>query len=202
MRKVNKGKINILICAILIFVFIFSPIFTQTVQASGYFYTVRKGDSLWRIARNHSTTVYTIKSQNNYWSNTIYPGQKLYISGNRKYGSYDKYIMAKAVYAEARGEIFEGQVAVAAVILNRINSNKFPNTPHGVIYEPYAFTAVNDGQINLEPNSTAYRAVDLAIKGWDPSEGAIYYFNPRTATSRWIWSRPQIKQIGNHIFAR
>lgn len=198
----NRGKMNILICVLLISVIIFSPIFTTSVQASGYFYTVKSGDSLWRIATNHSTKVYTIKSQNNYWSNTIYPGQKLYMSNMPKYSEYDRYIMAKAVYAEARGEIFEGQVAVAAVILNRVKSSKFPNSPHGVIYEPYAFTAVSDGQIKLEPNSNAYRAVDLAINGWDPSEGAIYYFNPNTATSKWIWSRPQTKKIGNHIFAK
>ncbi|WP_026689459.1 spore cortex-lytic enzyme [Alteribacter aurantiacus] len=112
----------------------------------------------------------------------------------------DIQIMAQAVYGEARGEPYTGQVAVAAVILNRIESPTFPNNPSGVIFEPRAFTAVADGQINLEPDDTARRAVLDAINGQDPSGNALYYFNPDTATSGWIWSRPQIKRIGKHIF--
>ncbi|WP_422657237.1 spore cortex-lytic enzyme [Paenibacillus sp. EC2-1] len=112
----------------------------------------------------------------------------------------DLKIMANAVYGEARGEPFEGQVAVAAVILNRVKSPSFPNTPSGVIFQPRAFTAVADGQIWLEPNETAKKAVLQAVNGWDPSGGCLYYFNPKTATSSWIWSRPQVKTIGQHIF--
>jgi N-acetylmuramoyl-L-alanine amidase len=112
----------------------------------------------------------------------------------------DIQLMANAVYGEARGEPYEGQVAVAAVILNRIDSPSFPNTVAGVIFEPGAFTAVADGQIWLTPNERAKEAVMDAIQGWDPSENAQYYFNPVTATSKWIWSRPQIKKIGKHIF--
>lgn len=109
-------------------------------------------------------------------------------------------LMANAVYGEARGEPFEGQVAVAAVILNRVRSDKFPNTVSGVIFQPRAFTAVADGQIWLTPNETAKKAVKQALNGWDPSNHCLYYFNPDTATSAWIWSRPQVKQIGKHIF--
>lgn len=109
-------------------------------------------------------------------------------------------LMANAVHGEARGEPYVGQVAVAAVILNRAESSTFPNTISGVIFEPRAFTAVADGQIWLTPNETAERAVRDAINGWDPSGNALYYFNPVTATSDWIWSRPQIKKIGKHIF--
>ncbi|SEN42136.1 N-acetylmuramoyl-L-alanine amidase [Amphibacillus marinus] len=112
----------------------------------------------------------------------------------------DIQLMAQAVYGEARGEPYEGQVAVAAVILNRIQNSIFPDSVSGVIYEPLAFTAVADGQIYLEPDETARRAVLDAINGWDPSGEAIYYFNPDTATSTWIWSRPQIKRIGKHVF--
>ncbi|WP_405114034.1 spore cortex-lytic enzyme [Paenibacillus sp. FSL K6-1217] len=112
----------------------------------------------------------------------------------------DLKIMANAVYGESRGEPFEGQVAVAAVILNRVKSPSFPNTPSGVIFQPGAFTAVADGQIYLEPNEQARKAVQQALSGWDPSGGCIYYFNPKTATSKWIWSRPQVKTIGQHIF--
>ncbi|MGN7760330.1 spore cortex-lytic enzyme [Paenibacillus sp. 22594] len=112
----------------------------------------------------------------------------------------DLKIMANAVYGESRGEPFEGQVAVAAVILNRVKSPNFPKTPSGVIFQPGAFTAVADGQIYLEPNEQARKAVQQALNGWDPSGGCIYYFNPKTATSKWIWSRPQVKTIGQHIF--
>lgn len=111
-------------------------------------------------------------------------------------------LMANAVHGEARGEPYEGQVAVAAVILNRTQDGNFPDTISGVIFEPRAFTAVADGQIWLEPNESARRAVLDAINGWDPSENATYYFNPDTATSPWIWTRPQIKTIGKHIFCK
>ncbi len=114
----------------------------------------------------------------------------------------DLTIMANAVYGEARGEPYVGQVAVAAVILNRVRNASFPNTPSGVIFEPRAFTAVADGQIWLTPNESAKKAVQDAMNGWDPTGGAIYYFNPDTATSAWIWTRPQIKTIGKHIFCR
>ncbi|AYC29372.1 spore cortex-lytic enzyme [Paenisporosarcina cavernae] len=112
----------------------------------------------------------------------------------------DLQLVANAVYGEARGEPFEGQVAVAAVILNRVEHAEFPNSISGVIFQPGAFTAVDDGQIWLEPNEQAKEAVLDALNGWDPTENAIYYFNPETATSKWIWSRPQIKKIGQHIF--
>lgn len=111
-------------------------------------------------------------------------------------------LMSNAVYGEARGEPYIGQVAVAAVILNRVESPLFPKTVSGVIFEPGAFTAVADGQIWLTPNQTARDAVMDAINGWDPSGNALYYFNPATATSKWIWSRPQIKRIGKHIFCK
>lgn len=114
----------------------------------------------------------------------------------------DIQLMANAVYGESRGEPYTGQVAVAAVILNRVESASFPNTVSGVIFEPRAFTAVADGQIWLTPNEQAKKAVLDAINGWDPTGNAIYYFNPDTATSGWIWSRPQIKRIGKHIFCK
>lgn len=114
----------------------------------------------------------------------------------------DIQLMANAVYGEARGETYEGQVAVAAVILNRIKSPSFPDTVYGVIFQPRAFTAVADGQIYLTPNETAKRAVMDAINGWDPTYGCIYYFNPDTATSAWIWSRQQVMTIGKHIFCK
>lgn len=114
----------------------------------------------------------------------------------------DIQLMANAVYGESRGEPYIGQVAVASVILNRVNSASFPDSISGVIFEPRAFTAVADGQIWLTPNEQAKKAVIDAINGWDPTGEALYYFNPDTATSGWIWTRPQIKQIGKHIFCK
>ncbi|MFC5532518.1 spore cortex-lytic enzyme [Cohnella yongneupensis] len=114
----------------------------------------------------------------------------------------DLKMMANAVYGESRGEPYIGQVAVAAVILNRVKSSQFPNTATGVIFQPGAFTAVADGQIWLTPNESALKAVKDAVSGLDPTDGCLYYFNPETATSKWIWSRPQYKTIGKHIFCR
>lgn len=111
-------------------------------------------------------------------------------------------LLARAVYGEARGEPYVGQVAVAAVILNRVKSSSFPNTISGVIYQSGAFDAVSDGQINLNPDSTAKKAAQDALNGWDPSYGAIYYFNPSTATNKWIWSRPLTVTIGKHRFCK
>ena len=112
----------------------------------------------------------------------------------------DLYLLASAIHGEARGEPYEGQVAVGAVILNRVDSPDFPNTIPGVIYQQGAFDAVRDGQITLTPNDTAFRAAQDALNGWDPTNGALYYWNPATATSRWIWSVPITTRIGRHVF--
>ena len=115
--------------------------------------------------------------------------------------SSDLYLLAKCVYAEARGESYTGKVAVAAVILNRVEHPSFPNTIAGVVYQPWAFTAVYDGQINLEPDQECYNAAQDALNGWDPTYGCIYYYNPQTATSEWIFSRQVVTTIGSHVFA-
>ena len=122
-------------------------------------------------------------------------------SSSSTYNSNNRYLLAKIVYAEARGESYTGQVAIAAVVLNRVKDSRFPNTVSGVIYQPWAFTAVNDGQINLEPNQKAYQAADDALNGWDPTYGSVYYYNPQTATSKWIYTTKKVTQIGKHIFA-
>ena len=126
------------------------------------------------------------------------------ISGGTNSSSYsdsDINLLARLIYGEARGESYVGQVAVGAVVMNRIKSSSFPNTMSGVIYQKYAFTAVADGQINLTPDATARKAAQDAMNGWDPSYGAIYYYNPATATSSWIFSRKTTVTIGNHVFA-
>ena len=111
-------------------------------------------------------------------------------------------LLSRVIYGESRGEPYTGQVAVGAVVMNRVRSSSFPNTISGVVYQSGAFDAVRDGQINLTPDSTARKAAQDALNGWDPSYGAIYYFNPATATNKWIWSRPMTITIGKHRFCK
>jgi N-acetylmuramoyl-L-alanine amidase len=126
----------------------------------------------------------------------IYPSG----GGGNKSQSGDLYLLARLISAEARGEPYVGQVAVGAVVLNRVNHPSFPNSISGVIYQPGAFSCLDDGQFDEPVAESAYRAAQEALNGYDPSYGAIYYFNPATATSKWIWSRPLIVQIGKHRF--
>lgn len=123
-------------------------------------------------------------------------------SSGTSYSNTDVTLLARLIYGEARGENFTGQVAVGAVVMNRVKSSSFPNTISGVIYQPYAFTAVADGQINFSPDATAIRAAKQAMNGYDPTYGAIYYYNPAIATSTWIFSRKTTITIGNHVFAK
>ena len=126
------------------------------------------------------------------------------ISKAKSTSTSDIQLMARAINGEARGEPYEGQVAVGAVILNRVKDSRFPNSISGVIYQPGAFTAVSDGQINaaISEGSTVYKAAQDAINGWDPTSGCVYYFNPNTATNKWIWSRPLVKTIAKHRFCK
>ena len=123
-------------------------------------------------------------------------------SGSSASNSNDINLLAHIIYGEGRGEPYRGQVAIGAVILNRVKNSSFPNTIAGVIYQKGAFDAVSDGQINMTPDSNAKKAAQDAINGWDPSYGAIYYFNPSTATNKWIWSRPLTVVIGKHRFCK
>lgn len=127
-------------------------------------------------------------------------GISLSSSGSSGYSSNDEYLLARCIYGEARGEPYTGQVAVGAVVLNRVKSSSFPNTIAGVIYQAGAFTAVSDGQINLTPDATAIKAARDAMSGWDPTNGCLFYYNPKTATSAWIWSREVRLTIGEHVF--
>ena len=115
--------------------------------------------------------------------------------------SADHRLLAKLVYAEARGEPYKGQVAVAAVVLNRVRSASFPNTISGVIYQRNAFTCINNGSINNAPDSSCIRAALDALNGWDPTGGCLYYYNAKTAQDKWIFSRTVQTVIGNHSFA-
>lgn len=176
---------------------------------NNYTYTVQNGDSIYKIALKFKTTVDKIKQVNSLASNYIYIGQKLNIPINGYEYSEKRLdisegeleLLARAVYSEARGEPYEGQVAIAAVIINRVLHPLFPNTIEGVVFQPWQFTAVHDGQFWLHPNQQAYKASNAALDGWDPTDGAIYYYNPDTATSRWVFYRTVIVKIGNHYFA-
>ena len=162
---------------------------SQTLEAVKYF------------QRKNGLTVDGIAGKNTLEAMGIFNSSGNSSSSNSTTTS-DLNLLARVVYGEARGEPYAGQVAVAAVVLNRVRSSSFPNTISGVVYQSGAFTAVSDGQINLTPNTTAYNAARDALNGWDPSGGAIYYFNPNTATNAWIWSRPHIVTIGKHRFCK
>ena len=160
---------------------------TQTLEAVKYFQR-KNGLTVDGIAGKNTLAAMGIYSSSNSNSNSSY--------------STNLNLLARLVHGEARGEPYIGKVAVAAVVLNRVKSSSFPNTVAGVIYQKGAFDAVSDGQINMSPDSTSKKAAQDALNGWDPSYGAIYYFNPNTATNKWIWSRPMTVTIGNHRFCK
>ncbi|OWZ84714.1 cell wall hydrolase [Natranaerobius trueperi] len=192
-----------------------------TIPNSPNKHTIEKGETLWRIAQNYDTTVTELKKANNLDSDLIYAEDTMCIptkleksvsttkTVTRKSSSdqrisvsdYERQLMAHAVYSEARSEPYEGQVAVASVIINRVRDDRWPNNVEGVIFEPWAFSPVHDGTFWLQPNQTAYDAVDDALNGWDPSQEAVFFYNPVTSTSNWIFSRTTITQIGQHVFA-
>ena len=124
------------------------------------------------------------------------------VSASTKPASGDVYLLAQCIYSESRGEPYKGQVAVGAVVLNRVKSSSFPNSISGVVYQKGAFSAVDDGQINLTPNDSALKAAKDAMNGWDPTGGCLYYYNPAKTTNRWIRSRPIVVRIGDHVFCK
>lgn len=128
-------------------------------------------------------------------------GSATQTGGMNGFSSSEVYLLARTIHAEGRGEPYTGQVAIGAVVLNRVRDKAFPNTISGVVYQKHAFTAVSDGQINLTPNETAMKAARDAINGWDPTGGALYYYNPAVATSAWIFDRQTVTVIGKHVFA-
>jgi N-acetylmuramoyl-L-alanine amidase len=204
-KSAMKNRIlKITLLSLMIFVMIFGGI--TLAYAYDKIHVVSKGESLYLIAKWYGSDVNSIKEVNGKWSDLIYPGEKLVVpvNVNTAYYNYlvDRYLIAKMIYAEARGESLEGQVAVGAVILNRVKSNIFPDTVAGVIYQPDAFESITNGEFfNHEPDLTAFKAADLALAGWDPTGGALYFFNPATSTSWWIWTRTVTNVIGNHWFA-
>ena len=163
---------------------------SQTLEAVKYF------------QRKNGLTVDGIAGPATLKAMGIYNSSNSSSSSSSSSNSSNLNLLARDIYGEARGEPYSGQVAVGAVVMNRVKSSSFPNTISGVIYQSGAFDAVRDGQINLTPDSTAKKAAQDALNGWDPSYGAIYYFNPSTATNKWIWSRPMTVTIGRHRFCK
>lgn len=177
-------------------------------------YRVRRGDSLWKISRRFGTTVTALRQANGEWDNLIYPGQRLVIpSGRDTAGSgqakgrvqlspRDRDLLARVVTAEAGGEPYKGQVAVAAVILNRVKSPLFPDTVRGVVMQGRGrqFESVLIGTAFGKPTATAYRAVRDAERGWDPTGGALFFFNPAKTKNKFLWGRPHAVTIGRHRF--
>lgn len=185
-------------------------------------YTVKLGDTLFRIAQNYGLKVAELQKLNGITGTTIMPGMKLMISTGsgagheynakpvigRKFNvtKEDIRLLAQLIHAEARGEPLNGQIAVGAVIMNRLVSGSFPERIREIIYQRtkgvYQFTPVQDGQIRLEPNQDSYYAAERALKGEDPTGGALFFYNPETSSDQWIKTLPVTKIIGNHVFAK
>lgn len=189
---------------VVLLVYAISTLLIVVPGVSAAVYLVQPGDSLWRISRMYGTSVNAIKEANNHWSDTIYINQQLEIPlTTNSLSSKDIDLLAHLIHAEARGESFEGKVAVGAVVLNRVESSLFPNTVAAVIYQPGQFSPVADGSINLEPDAESIRAAESAVSGWDPTNGALFFYNPSKISARnYVWSRPTEAAIGNHIFAK
>jgi len=180
-------------------------------------YQVNRGDSWYLIAQKFGVSVNQLKYVNNRWNDLIYPGEKLLIPvvtsktvastatpsrGLNGYSREDIILLAKLIRAEAGGEPYIGQVAVGAVVLNRVRDSGFPNTISGVIFQRLAFSCVHEGTIWQNPLPTNINAANDALKGWDPTEGALYFYNPDKPCAAWIFTRQVIKRIGNHVFAK
>lgn len=166
-------------------------------------YTVKPGDTMWKISQRYGVPLISLQKTNNEWDNNLYIGQRLTIPTMT---SAERTLLAQLVHAEAAGEPFSGKVAVATVVFNRVDSSLFPNDVKSVIYQidqgHYAFSPVQDGRIHNTPTSEDYRAIDEAIAFRGQGNGSLYFYNPQKSTSEWIFSRPVTVRIGDHVFAK
>ncbi len=188
--------------------FLMLSIGVKPANAAVYNHDIKYGESLYIIATNNGITVNELKQANGIQNDLIYAGNKLAIptavsSAAPAVNSRDMDLLARLITAEAGAEPFEGKVAVASVILNRINDGRFPVTITGNIFKPHEFESVSNGLIwDLQPSGDAYKAAEGALEGWDPTYGAKYFYNPaKVKGPSWIWTRTVINRIGNHVFA-
>lgn len=180
-------------------------LFSMGAAAEAATYQVKSGDTFWGIASKYGVSLAELKTVNNRTSNLLYPGQKLTIPAV-SVSAADQDLLARLVHAEAKGEPYAGKVAVATVVLNRVASPDFPNTLKGVVYEKsngyYAFTPVKNGAINTPADAESKKAVKEALAFRGQGKGSLFFFNPKTAVSKWVFSREVTVTIGNHRFAK
>lgn len=189
-----------------VFIVLAGVFLNSSVARADWTYTIRRGDTLFNIAKRTGVTVKAIKARNGI-GNSLRIGQKIVIPTKGKSGAMptattgNAALLARIIYAEAGAEPYLGKVAVGGVVLNRVQNPKFPKTLAGVIYQPHAFESVSNGIINRNPSADAKKAAWDALRGWDPSGGALYFFNPSKPVNPWIWARRIINRIGKHVFA-
>ena len=172
-------------------------------------YQIKKGDSLFKISKRFGVSLSSLKKSNRLKNNKIKTGNKIWIPDSPKKpmrssrGANDIYLLARLISGEARGESYQGQVAVGAAIMNRIKSGRFPKTIAGNIFKKGEFESVSNGQIWKTVTSSSLKAARAAVSGWDPTRGALFFYNPTKIRNKnsWIWSRKTIKRIGRHVFA-
>lgn len=168
-------------------------------------HNVKQGETYWSIANQYGVSVLSLKSANNKTTDLLYAGEQIRIPNNQ-ISAADRELLARLVHAEAKGEPYAGKVAVATVVLNRLDSSLFPDTVSGVIYQKvsghYAFTPVQNGAINSASDQSSKKAVDEAIAFRGQGNGSLYFFNPKTSTSKWVFSRQTTVTIGKHRFAK
>ncbi len=179
---------------------------TLAAPALAWDYRIQPGDSLYTIARRNGVSLNDLRGANGAWSDLILAGDDLQVPSPSFADNSDSSravdLLARLIHAEAGGEPFTGQVAVGAVVMNRLQDPKFPGSIEGNVYSPDEFESVSNGYIWTDPTAENYQAAEAAIAGWDPTGGAVFFFNPAKTYSTWLWSKTLLTQIGNHVFAR
>lgn len=184
------------------------PLYFSEQSRADWVYTVKRGDTLYKVAQKTGLTVNDIRQRTGLYRNHLRIGQRLIIPSvtrrraTRTTASGNLNLLARVIHGEAAAEPYVGKVAVGSVVMNRIQNPRFPKTIAGVVYQPHAFESVTNGIVNRPANGESLRAAVDAISGWDPSGGALYFFNPAKTNNAWIWARSIITQIGRHVFAR